>query len=119
MAKTLDFNKLNRPTLQLVMCDEDKTVINVTTPHEALIEELAANLDEFQSIIKSEDEEAVKACYGLAARLISYNTADMEVSVEDLRGKYWPAERIANQLYLMAFFGAYVDFIKEINNAKN
>lgn len=119
MAKTLDFNKLNRPTLPLVMADENKTHIFVTTPHEALIEELAANLDEFQTVLKSENEGAVNACYGLAARLISYNTAGLEVSAADLRGKYWPAERIANQLYLMAFFSAYVDFIKEINNAKN
>lgn len=119
MAKTLDFNKLSRPVLPMVMCDEAKTTIRVTTPSEVLIEELQATLPELQRVMDGKDQEAVDLCYDLAARLISCNTSGVEVSAEDLRVKYWPRERIMNQLYLLEFYSAYVDFIREINNAKN
>lgn len=119
MAKTLDFNKLSRPVLPMVMCDEAKTTIKVTTPREALVEELQDTLPELQRVMDGKDQDAVDLCYDLAARLISCNTAELEVTAEDLRTKYWPQERILNQLYLMEFYSAYVDFIREINNAKN
>jgi hypothetical protein len=119
MAKTLDFNKLSRPILPMVMCDETKTIIKVTTPREVLVEELQATLPELQHVMDGKDQEAVDLCYDLAARLISCNIADLEVTVEDLRTKYWPRDRIINQLYLVEFYSAYVDFIREINNAKN
>lgn len=119
MAKTLDFNKLNRPVLPLVMADKDKTAIKVSTPPEELVEELEATLPEMLEILQGEDQESVNLCYDMAARLISCNTSGLEVTVEDLKTKYWPKERIANQLSLLAFFGAYVDFIHELNNEKN
>lgn len=119
MAKTLDFNKLNRPTLPMVMCDAEKTAIKVTTPVEALIEELEATLPELQSVMDGKDQEAVDLCYDLAARLISCNTTGLKVTADDLRGKFWPKDRIMNQLYLVTFYEAYLDFIHEINNAKN
>lgn len=119
MAKTLDFNKLSRPVLPMVMCDEAKTTIKVTSPREALVEELQATLPELQRIMDGKDQESVDLCYDLAARLISCNLADVEVTVEDLRTKFWPRDRIINQLYLVEFYKAYVDFIYEINHAKN
>ena len=119
MAKTLDFNRLNRPLLPLVMCDEAKTTIRVTTPREALVEELQEMLPEMEGVLSGGDQDAVDLCYDLAARLISCNTSGLEVSVDDLRDKYWPEERIVNQLHLVAFFNAYMDFIQEINHAKN
>ena len=119
MAKTLDFNKLNRPTLPMVMCDEKKTTIKVTTPKEELIEELQATLPELQAIMDGKNQEAVDLCYDLAARLISCNTSGLAVCADDLREKYWPKDRIMNQLYLVTFYEAYIAFIAEINNAKN
>lgn len=119
MAKTLDFNKLSRPVLPLVMCDEEKTNIRVTTPTEALVEELQATLPELQRIMAGKDQEAVDVCYDLAARLISCNITGLEVTAEELRTKYWPRERVLNQLYLVEFYRAYVDYIRDINNEKN
>ena len=119
MAKTLDFNKLSRPVLPMVLCDEAKTTIKVTTPREALIEELQDTLPELQRVMNGKDQEAVDLCYDLAARLISCNTTNLEVTAEELRTKYWPEDRIINQLYLVEFYSAYVDYIQEINNAKN
>ena len=117
--KMHDFNALNRPTLPLCMCDEAKTVITVTTPSEVLVEELEATLPELKTIVAGKDDAAVTLCYDLAARLISCNREDLQVSVDDLRAKYWPEDKYANMLYLVAFFNAYLDYIAEINNAKN
>lgn len=117
--KMLDFNALNRPVLPVCMCDEAKTVITVTTPSEILIEELEATLPELQRIVGGKNAEAVACCYDLAARLISCNREGLTVTADDLRTKYWPAEKVVNMMYLVAFYNAYLDYIAEINNAKN
>lgn len=117
--KMLNFNELNRPTLPMCMCDDAQTHITVTTPSEILVEELEATLPELQNIMAGKDDNAVNTCYDLAARLISCNREGLEVSADDLRTKYWPTDKYVNMLNLVAFFSAYLDFIKEINTAKN
>lgn len=114
MAKTLDFNKLQRPHLLLVMPDKDKTKIKVSTPTEGLIEELQASLPEFEEVLKEGNAETIAAVYDLAARLISCNLSGRQVKAEDLVEKYG-----LNLEYLVAFFDAYIDFIGEITTAKN
>ena len=119
MSKILDFNKLNGPTLPLVMCDEAKTAITVTTPSEGLVEELETVLPELEGVFKAGDERAINAVYKLAAQFISCNLEGLGVTGEELRTKYWPKNRITNQLFLLKFCGAYMDFINEIKSAKN
>lgn len=114
MAKTLDFNKINRPVLQLVMPDEAKTVIKVTSPRESLIEELQATLPELKNIVSAGDAEAIRMCYDLAARLINCNRSFVTVTPEDLRDKY-----NLDLEGLIVFYSAYMDFIQEINSEKN
>lgn len=114
MAKTLDFNKIKRPTLQLVMPDEERTVINVSTPTEGLIEELGETLPELEAVLASGDKSMVRAVYELAAKLINCNRSFINVTPEDLRDKYR-----FDLGALIIFFGAYTDFIEEINHAKN
>jgi hypothetical protein len=114
MKKTLDFNKLQRPTLELVMSDADRTVINVTTPSEELVEKIHANLDALQDAAKRNDIESIKISYTLAAEVISCNLEGLTVTAEELRDKY--------QMKLdhaILFFNAYLDFINEIQSAKN
>ena len=118
MAKTLDFNRINRPVLQLIMPDEDKTVIKVTNPSEGLIEELEELLPEFQAMKDNTKVEnyqvALDMAYDLAARLINYNLSHVTVTADDLRRKYnWDFKSLG------VFFDAYEDFIKEIENVKN
>lgn len=114
MAKTLDFNALKMPKLPLVMSDADRTKITVTAPPEGLVEELAAAGPELKRTVESGDAEGVRACYDLAARLMSCNLSGLTVTAEELRGKY------GLDIYgLMFFFNAYTDFINEIQNAKN
>lgn len=114
MAKTLDFNKLNRPTLRLIMQDDRRTTIDVTTPSEALVEELTETAPELETVLKSMDANSIRTVYDLAARLISCNLAGLQVTAEDLRDKYK-----MNLESLIVFFSAYIDFIEEITKAKN
>lgn len=118
MAK-LDFNSINRPVLELTMADEGATNIAVTTPYEALVEELETTLPELKNILSGADEATTDCCYDLAAKLISCNKQELEVTAEELKTKYWPKNKTENLLYLVTFFSAYQDFINEINHAKN
>lgn len=115
----LDFNSINRPVLELTMMDEAKTIITVTSPTEGLVEELEATLPELQKVLAASDQGALDAAYDLAARVMSCNKQGLTVTVEDLRGKFWPKDRMRNLENLVFFFGAYMEFISEINSAKN
>lgn len=118
MAK-LDFRTFNRPVLELTMVDAAETTINVTSPTQGLIAELEAMLPELEGIYAAGDKVAIDAIYDLAARLISCNKEGLQVTAADLRGKYWPAEPVANMLYAVGFYSAYMDFVQEINAGKN
>ena len=114
MARTLDFNSINRPVLELVMQDEAKTVIKVSTPSEKLVEELQATMPELQEVLNTGNKDAVALCYDLAARLINCNRSFITVTAEELREKF----RIDLES-LVIFYSAYLDFIQEINDVKN
>lgn len=114
MAKVLDFNTIERPVLELVMQDDKRTHIRVSTPTESLVEELAALAPQLEKVLQSKDAESIRAIYDLAARLINCNRDCLQVTSEDLRDKYR-----MNFESLVIFFGAYVDFINEVTNAKN
>ena len=114
MAKTLDFNTVQRPTLLLTMLYDDKTQIRVSTPNEALVSELAKVAPELESLVETNGKEAIEAIYDLAAHLISCNRDHLTVTAEDLRNKY----RLDLES-MIVFFDVYVDFINEITNAKN
>lgn len=112
MAKVLDFNRKKRPTIDLIMQDEDKTVIKVTTPSVDLMEEYMETLPDLQGLLESGG--AVDDVYDVAARLMSCNTTGQQVTVSDLRTKY------RMDLYdLVSFFTVYTDFINEVASQKN
>ena len=112
MPKTINFNSINRPYLRLIMQDDAQTTIDVTTPTEAMVEELTATAPELEDVLKTMDANSIRAVYDLAARLISCNL--MGLTVDDLRGKYR-----MNLDSLIVFFSAYVEFIEELTKAKN
>ncbi|MBR5862250.1 MAG: hypothetical protein IKZ08_02875 [Bacteroidales bacterium] len=114
MARVLDLNTAARPTLELTMQDEDKTLFRVSTPTEGLLEELKSITPEMQAVIEKGDEQGVKEIYELAAKLISCNRDFKKVTGEELRGKY----RMDLESAIL-FFNAYLDFINELTNAKN
>lgn len=114
MARALDFNSLVKPTLELTMKDDARTVLRVTTPKEALIERLAAGLPELEEALAKKDAGTIRAGFELAAELMSNNTDLLPVTAEELRDKY----KLSLE-DLVVFFSVYLDFVGEIKNAKN
>lgn len=112
--KSLDFNTLQRPYLELTMQDTERTVIKVSTPTENLVEELEIALPELQALPQAGNAEAVQASYNLAAKIINCNRSFITVTAEELRSKYK-----MDLESLIVFFSVYMDFINEIYSEKN
>lgn len=112
--KSLNFNALERPCLELTMMDEAQTVIKVGMPSEGLIVELEQMGSKLTDILKKGDKESIDACYDLAARLISCNRSYIEVTGEELRTRY----KLDFEA-LVVFYSVYVDFIDELKSQKN
>lgn len=113
MNKVLDLNTVQRPTLELTLMDDARTKLLLSTPTEAVVQELqqmGAELDR----LKSGNRDAVATIYDLAARLISCNRDFVKVTAEELRAKY----RMDLESAIL-FFSAYMDFISSIQNEKN
>jgi hypothetical protein len=114
MAKKLDFNSIKKPTLEITMKDDDCTTFRVTTPRESCVERLEAMGKELKDIVDRGDRAEARAVYELAAELFNFNLDNIKVTAEDLRDVY----RLDLE-DMVVFFAAYMDFITEINNAKN
>lgn len=112
--KKLDFNALEQPVLELTLKDEAKTVVRATAPTEELVERLMSAAGELQKVIDDKTGDTVRALFGLIAELMSCNLDGMTFTAEELRDTY------KMKLYdATIFVKVYLDFIQEINNAKN
>ena len=114
MAKMLDLNALDQPVLEVKLRDENRTIFRLTTPTTKLVERFTAAKSEISEVANSRDVGKIKALYELTAELISCNADYIQVTAEDLRDKY----RLTFG-DIVVVFAAYLDFIKEFNNAKN
>lgn len=114
MAKGLNFREFAQPTLPITMNDAAGTLFSVTAPTVALAERIAANRDEMLAIFTRGDMTSVEEVWKLAADLISCNREGRHVTVEDLKGRYGMTHQM---LYM--FMLAHMEFINEIENAKN
>ena len=111
VKRVLDLNTVQRPTLELTLCDEARTVLHIGLPKEADINELQSM--DFSALDSSEQADAADV-YDMAARLINCNRDGIKITGEELRGKYGMDEEL-----LILFFEAYTDFINEITSLKN
>lgn len=112
--KKLDFNALEQPVLELTLKDAAKTVVRATAPTEELVERLMAASGELQKVINDNTGETVRALFGLIADLMNCNLDGLTFTAEDLRDKY------NMKLYdATIFVKVYLEFIQEINSAKN
>lgn len=114
MANIIDFNSYRRPELIFVMKDKKQTTLHVTAPTEQLVKEFRANLKELQKVLTQQDEEASRLVYHLAAKLLNCNMDGIVVTGTELARKYG-----LNLEDMAMFYSAYLDFIEEIENAKN
>lgn len=115
-TRTLDFNTVERPTLRLVMQDDARTEILVTTPTEGLVEELEHIRPKFEAMVTDKDKFDIQALYEFAAKAMNCNRSFVTVTAEELADKN---KYRMNLESLVIFFGAYVDFIEGITNLKN
>jgi len=114
MANLLDFSRYRPPILPVQLLDEAGTILHVTPPTVDLQEELQARLPELNSLLDGGDEEQRTGMWELAARLMSCNRNWLTVDAQQLRTKYGLDEED-----LIVFYSTYVDFVKELENAKN
>lgn len=114
MAKILDLNALDQPTLELTMRDDNRSTFRLTTPTTRLVEKFIEAKTEVGEVAKTRDAEKIKKLFELTAELISCNAEYITVTAEELRDRY----RLTFG-DLVVVFAAYLDFIKEFNNAKN
>ncbi len=114
MAKILDFNAMEQPTIEVVLRDEARTKITVTAPTLALIEKLQANKDIIKAACNAKDSKALNEAYDLAAEFMSCNLEGIKLTGKELQTKYG-----VSYVLLFAFIVNYMEFIDEIKNAKN
>lgn len=114
MVKMLDLNALDQPVLEVKLRDDKRTIFRLTTPTSKLVDRFLAAKGEIAEVANSRDGAKIKALYELTAELISCNADYITVSAEDLRDTY----RLTFG-DIVVIFAAYLDYIKEFNNAKN
>lgn len=114
MAKILDLNTLEQPVLELRLKDTNRTTFRLTTPTTKLVDRFIAAKNEIAEVAGTRDGAKIKAIYELTAELISCNADYITVTAEELRDTY----RLTFG-DIVVIFAAYLDFIRDFNNAKN
>ena len=112
MNKKLDLTALTMPELELTL--PDHTALHVSVPDVGLMERIFSAGKEIRAVANSQDAEAIKALYSLAAEFLSENREGLQLSATDLRDKH----RV-KFIHLILIFNSYLDFIGGIQSAKN
>ena len=112
--KMLDFNALQQPTWPVKLKDEAQTVVNLSTPTVELVERLTAAAPELREVAQSTDGNTIRAVYSLVAELLNCNEDGFVFEAEELRDKYK-----MSLLDVFRFVAGYMEFIKELQDAKN
>ena len=114
MARVFDFNALEQPTLEVALKDEDKTRVRLTIPSTSLVERFMAMLADVEKLANTPDGALVRAVYALWAEIFNSNADGLTFTAESLRDQYK-----LELVHLICFQPVYLDFIAEIQNAKN
>ena len=112
--KMLDFNAIEKPTWPIKLKDEKQTVVTLSTPTVELVDRLIALTPDLEAIAKTKDGNTVRKVYELVADLINCNEDGFAVTAEALRAVYK-----MQLIDLILFAAGYMQFVKEMNNAKN
>jgi integrase len=110
----LDFNAIQQPTWSIKLKDDGQTVVNIATPTVELVDRLMAATPELQEAAKSKDGRTIRAIYELIAELMSCNEDGYTFTADELRDTYR-----MTLLDVFRFVGGYMDFLKEMQDAKN
>lgn len=112
--KMLDFNAVQQPTWPVKLKDEAQTVVNLSAPTVELVDRLIAATPDLQEAAKNKDGKTVRAVYELIADLMNCNDDGFIFTAEELRDKYR-----MSLLDVFRFSAGYMEFIKEMQDAKN
>lgn len=108
----LDFNSIQQPTWSVKL--KDQTVVNLSVPTVDLVDRLMASTPELEEVTKSKDGNTIRAVYGLVADIMNCNDDGFIFTAEELREKYK-----MSLLDIFRFVSGYLDFVKELQEAKN
>lgn len=113
MANYLNFNKIKKRFLTVELADEKNTKIMIGTPTKAIMDDLLSLRDSLIGVSGDNiSADATDELYDSCARLMSRNKAGKKISKEYL-------EKIFDFEDILIFFGAYMEFLDGITNAKN
>lgn len=110
----LDFNALQQPSWPVKLKDDEQTVVHVSAPTVELYDRLIAATPELENVSKTKDGRTIRALYNLVADIMSINDDGYKFTGEELRDKY----RLT-LVDIIRFVGGYLQFQKEIQEAKN
>ena len=114
MARTFDFNALEQPTLEVTLMDEAQTKVCLTVPNEGVVERFLASSEEINKLVKNPNGALIRAVFDLWVDIFNSNADGLVFTAESLRDKYK-----IRLVHLVCFQATYLDFIAEIQNAKN
>ena len=112
--KMLDFNAIQQPTWPIKLKDAAQTVVTLSAPTAELVDRLVALAPELESVTKAKDGRTIRKTYELVAELINCNEDGFKTNADELLSTYK-----MQLMDLVLFAAGYMEFIKEINSAKN
>lgn len=111
MAKSLNFNNVQKRYLTVTLADEKNTTLMIGTPTKAIMGELT-RLQEGLEGVEENNAEATDALYEACAQVMSRNKAGITITADYLAN-------IFDFEDIIIFFNAYMEFIGEITDSKN
>lgn len=113
MSFILDFTKQKKTFYTVKLDDEKKTVLLISTPTKAILDEFIA-INERLSDTEEEisDKEALNDLYGICAKVMSFNKGGIKITADYL-GSFFTVQDIK------IFFSGYTSFISSMTNSKN
>lgn len=110
--KSLDFNSVNQPTMQITLPNEERTRLTLTVPKTSVIERLSANAGDVSEILQSKDIHAIMEFYKILADIFSSNQQFRKFTAEELK-------ECLTIYHVEAFLVPYMEFISEMKFSKN
>ena len=112
MAKTLDFNKLQKQYMTLILPDEQKTLLLIGTPTKNLMAELEIIQKSLEAVDSENDSAVIDDLYLACSKLMSANKAGIKITKAKL-------EKTLDIEDIVVFFAEYMDFVTSIADQKN
>lgn len=110
----LDFNAIEQPTWPLKLKDKEQTVVNLSAPSVELFDRLVAITPGLDAAVKEKNGKTIRAVYELVAEVMNFNDDGFIFTADELRDKYR-----MTLLDVFKFVAGYMEFMREIQDAKN